>query len=500
MHYHISVADPGSNFLSLTYTIPDVTSDYIEIQLPAWRPGRYEIQNFAKNIQFIEAVSQSGEKLSLRKVTKDRWCIDTSGEKEVKVHYSYYAAVRNAGSSYVDETLWYLNFINFCFYTEGRINDACKVTLDLPDDFQIACGLSAFWDIADGIPCAYGNMLGAKDFYELVDCPLLASASLQKCDYEIEYVRFSVWVHGNLQPDWERIKRDFERFSREQIATMGEFPETLYYFLNLILPTAFYHGVEHRNSTMVVLGPDDEGEGLYADLLGVSSHELFHAWNIIRIRPIELLPYDFTKENYFRTCFVAEGCTTYYGDLFLKRAGVFDHETYIKELQVYMKRHFENSGAARQSLTDSSFDLWLDGYEKGIPDRKVSVYHKGALAALILDLYIRRKTDHKQSLDDVMRLLWVRFGKPYIGYSLQDYIDIVEEVAGESIEWYWQECIFGNEPLDTRLNETMAFVGLQMMTFSNGSIQLNVLEDLHAQVQREKWLSSVQENVVDVEE
>ena len=239
---------------------------------------------------------------------------------------------------------------------------------------------------------------------------------------------------------------------------------------------------------------------MYTDLLGVSSHELFHAWNIIRIRPIELLPYDFTKENYFRTCFVAEGCTTYYGDLFLKRAGVFDHETYIKELQVYMKRHFENSGAARQSLTDSSFDLWLDGYEKGIPDRKVSVYHKGALAALILDLYIRRKTDHKQSLDDVMRLLWIRFGKPFIGYSLQDYIDIVEEVAGESIEWYWQECIFGNEQLDTRLNEAMTFVGLQMTTFSNGSIQLNVLEDLHAQIQREKWLSSVQEHAVDLEE
>jgi predicted metalloprotease with PDZ domain len=133
---------------------------------------------------------------------------------------------------------------------------------------------------------------------------------------------------------------------------------------------------------MIVLGPDDEGEGLYADLLGVSSHELFHAWNIIRIRPKEMLPYDFTKENYFRTCFVAEGCTTYYGDLFLKRAGVFNDETYIKELQVYMKRHFENSAHATQSLTDSSFDLWLDGYEKGIPNRKVSVYHKGALVGI----------------------------------------------------------------------------------------------------------------------
>jgi predicted metalloprotease with PDZ domain len=484
MHYQISGNDTESHFLLITYTIPEITSDYIEIQLPAWRPGRYEIQNFAKNIQFIEAISKSGQKLSLHKVTKDRWRVDTNDVDQVQIRYSYHAAIQNAGSSYVDSELWYLNFINFCMYTEGRIAERCTIELALPDGFEIACGLSSSFEVQ--------STLVAADFYELVDSPLLASATLQRCNYEVRGVQFSIWMHGNLKPNWERIKRDFRRFSREHIATMGEFPENKYHFLNLILPTAFYHGVEHHNSTMVVLGPDDEGEGLYTDLLGVSSHELFHTWNIIRIRPIELLPYDFTKENYFETCFVAEGCTTYYGDLFLKRSGVFNLEAYIKELQVYMKRHFENSGSSKQSLTESSFDLWLDGYEKGIPGRKVSVYHKGALVALILDIYIRRKTNHEQSLDDVMRLLWHRFGKPFVGYKLQDYIDIVEEVAGESLEWYWRECIFGNEPLETRLNEALSFVGLQMTTFSNGNIQLNVLDDFRAQFQRDKWLSSVE--------
>jgi predicted metalloprotease with PDZ domain len=481
MHYNISVSDPQSHLLLITYTIPEINEDYIEIQLPAWRPGRYEIQNFAKNIQFIEAISATGQKLSIHKVTKDRWRVGTEGEKEVKIRYAYYAVSQNAGTSYVDEELWYLNFINFCMYTEGRISEAYTIHLELPEGYHIACGLPS-----------KGNVLSAKDFYQLVDSPLLASQSLQKCAYVVRGVQFNIWMHGNLKPNWRRIERDFRRFSREQIAMMGEFPETDYHFLNLILPNAFYHGVEHHNSTMIVLGPDDEGEGLYADLLGVSSHELFHAWNIIRIRPKEMLPYDFTKENYFRTCFVAEGCTTYYGDLFLKRAGVFNDETYIKELQVYMKRHFENSAHATQSLTDSSFDLWLDGYEKGIPNRKVSVYHKGALVALILDLFLRKKTNHAQSLDDVMRLLWVRFGKPFIGYTLEDYISTVEEVAGETLEWYWNDCIFTSEPLEFRLNEALAFVGLQMSTFSNGNIQLNVLDDFKAKLQRDKWLATVQ--------
>ncbi|GGC04881.1 M61 family metallopeptidase [Dyadobacter sediminis] len=482
MHYSISVPDPQSRLLHIIYTITRIETDYIEVQLPAWRPGRYEIQNFAKNIQFIEAVSATGRKCDLYKVTKDRWRVGTEGENEIQIRYTYYANVRNAGTSYVDEELWYLNFINFCMYTESRISEAYTIDLDLPENYTIACGLSLKGK----------NRLFAKDFYELVDSPLLASQSLQKCEYQVENVRFMVWMHGNIRPDWKRIEHDFRRFSAEQIATMGEFPETEYHFLNLILPTAFYHGVEHHNSTMIVLGPDDEGEGMYTDLLGVSSHELFHAWNIIRIRPKELLPYDFTKENYFRTCFVAEGCTTYYGDLFLKRAGVFDEEAYLMELEVYMKRHFENSANATQSLADSSFDLWLDGYEKGIPDRKVSVYHKGALAALILDLYLRKISDHRQSIDNVIRLLWVRFGKPFIGYSLQDYKDIAEEVAAESLEWYWNDCIFTSEPLETRLNEALEFVGMHMSVSEDSLVQLHVSEDLHGKAQRDKWLSSVQ--------
>ena len=157
-----------------------------------------------------------------------------------------------------------------------------------------------------------------------------------------------------------------------------------------------------------------------------------------------------------------------------------------------MKRHFESNGRAAQSLLESSWDLWLDGYEKGIPDRKVSVYHKGALVALILDLYLRKKYDHARSLDDVMRLLWQRFGKPFVGYSYEDYSAIVVEVAGDPLDWYWEECIEGTVPLEARLNESLAFVGLQMMTSSNGSVQLNVLDDTKAARQWERWLASAQ--------
>jgi predicted metalloprotease with PDZ domain len=480
MHYCLSAPNAESRFIEVECHIGSIATETIELQLPAWRPGRYELQNFAKNIQKFGVFDKEGQPLSCHKITKDRWLVQTPNIPEITVRYNYYANIQNAGSSYVSNDFWYVNPVNLCVYAEGYLNKPCTLELAIPDNFQIACGLTK----------NDNKTLWAKDYYELVDSPLMASATLQCQTYHINDTIFYVWMQGNIKPNWQQIIIDFQKFTTAQMATMGSFPETKYHFLNLILPTPYYHGVEHRHSTMIVLGPDDEGEGLYTDLLGVSSHELFHAWNIIRIRPKELLPYDFTKENYFSTCFVAEGVTTYYGDLFLRRSGVFDDTAYYRELQVYMKRHFENNRHAHQSLVESSWDLWLDGYEKGIPQRKVSVYHKGALAALILDLTIRKIHHHQRSLDDVMRTLWQRFGIPFVGYSFEDYQSVVEEIAGESLTWYWKDCILSNIPLENHLNHALAWVGLQMVTFSDGTVHLQELENERAILQRKKWLNS----------
>ena len=500
MHYRLSADRIAGSSTALHYIAVDahlthITSSEIDLQLPAWRPGRYELQQFAKNIQRFSIVDGNGQPLPFRKITKDRWRVQTNGATELVAHYNYYALLStpnllNAGSSFISATLLYVNPVNLCLYAEGRITEPCTLELAIPDGWMVACGLDEIK------PKTYG----AADFYELADSPLIAAPFIQHIQYDVNGIPFHVWIQGGRRTDGEptfnteRIVRDFSRFSRKQVELYGEFPERAYHFLTLILPVPFYHGVEHRHSTMLVLGPNDEGEGIYQDLLGVSSHELFHAWNIIRIRPVELLPYDFTQENYFSTCFVAEGVTTYYGDLILRQSGVFTDEAYLKELQVVFKRHFEHNGHAFQSLTESSWDLWLDGYDKGVPDRKVSVYHKGAIAALILDLHIRQRTSHGRSLDDVMRLMWQRFGKPFVGYTLNDYRELTEAVAGESLDWYYDLCIFGNSPLETKLNEYLAWVGLQVIdeepTLDQpGGIRLLDLANEAGYRQRARWLN-----------
>lgn len=472
MRYKIYAENPQSHFLTIEMEVENITSDRIKIQLPAWRPGRYELQNFAKNIQTFEITDELNRKVDFHKVSKDRWKVYTKGASKLTVKLRYYAFIQhpsgvfaNAGSSYVDENTLYVNFVNCLPYVNGRMHEPCSVELNLPDTYKVACGLQY-----------KNNTLWADDYYHLVDSPVLASPYLQSQQFAIGDVDFYVWFLGNYQPNWEKIVLDFTKFSQKQIDVMGDFPEKEYHFINWILPVSFYHGVEHRSSTMVVLGPDTEGDGLYSDLLGVSSHELYHAWNICKIRPVEMLPYDLTRENYFQTGFVAEGVTTYLGDVFLKQSGVFSLEEYLKEFETTLKRHFEQDGKSSMSLVEASFDLWLDGYVASIPHRRVSIYNKGAVVAFLLDGYIRQATQHQKSIHDVMRLMWERFGKTAIGYSLADYRTIAEEVAGGSLSTYFEECILGNTPLETQVQALLSWYGIEVTFDEALKVQLQLLD------------------------
>jgi len=481
MHYIIHCEDTSTHFLTIEMKINHISSPSIELQLPAWRPGRYELAHFAKNIGRFEVFDQNEKPVSFSKLTKDRWKVLTSGIGELTIRYTYYAQQKDAGGSWLDDAIVYINFINCILYVEGRLNEKCTVELRMPENYQIASGLSE----------TAHHVLEAENYYQLVDSPMVASHAMQHETYSVEDTTFHLWLKGNCQPDWNRVKEDFVSFTRKQIVVMGDFPCRDYHFLFQWLSVKHYHGVEHQNSTTIVLGPDTDFERLYPELLGISSHELFHTWNVIRIRPKELLPYDFTQENYFPTGFVAEGVTTYYGDLFLKRSGVFSLEEYLTELNTTMKRHFDHHGKAFQSLVESSFDLWLDGYTAGVPNRKVSIYHKGAVVAMILDLEIRQRTGHVRSLDHVMRFMWEHFGKTNVGYSLDDYRAVVEEVTGRSQQSYFDECITGNAPLENRLNQALDFVGLEWVTDQEGMSQLRVKENISGEQWENlsKWLN-----------
>ena len=457
MKYIISYSKPHRRYVNIEFIADQIDSDELTIQLPVWRPGRYELGSFAKNIQQWAAFDAAGNALAFQKTSKDTWKVATKDIATVHIKYNYFANELNAGSTFIDDTQLYVNPVNCCLYIPNRINEPCTLDIIVPEDFQLAIGNNKSKS-TNGFNCSFTS------FHDLADNPFIASNTLQHDTYDCGAIKFHVWIHGECKPDWTTIKKDFKKFSEVQLKTMEYFPNKEFHFLIHILPYRAYHGVEHTTSTMITLGP---GHALmktvtYEDLLGVCSHELFHVWNIKTIRPIEMQPYDYAKENYSKLGYVAEGVTTYYGDLFLFRSKVFNREQYFKTFNERLQRHYDNYGRFNLSVADSSFDTWLDGYVKGIPNRKTSIYGEGCLLAFISDLFIQKNSNNKYSLDDVMRYLNNNYALKGIGYSDLDYKAAIEHFAQQPFDNIFDNFINGTADFSPLLKEYMDYVGCEL--------------------------------------
>lgn len=468
--YIFSYTEPQCHLIDIEFIAADISSDEVTIQLPAWRPGRYELGNFAKNVKQFVAQDEKGKALSFKKATKDSWEIRTRGAKELHIKYSYYAVDLNAGSTYLDEQQLYVNPVNCCIYIPERISEACTIELKVPANYQVATSMPSATPDKKQDDTSYKHSLAAKDFHELADSPFIASATMQHSTLLLEGVAFHIWFQGECKPNWAKVTNDFLSFIKEQFISMrGPIPSNEYHFLFHILPYRFHHGVEHLGSTVIALGPPYEvmrGD-TFLELLSVSSHELFHAWNIKAIRPAEMHPYDYTKENYSRLGFVCEGVTTYYGDFFLYRSGIYTDAEYFRSMARHLHAHFDNFGRYNLSVADSSFDTWLDGYTEIVPHRKTSIYSEGCMLALMTDLMIRKYTNNERSLNDVMQHLYNEFAKKERGYTEADYQATVEKISGHSFDEFFRNYVYKASDYKNALIECMDYVGLQLVISSS---------------------------------
>lgn len=456
--YLMHQKNPASHYIYIDLYIDNVSSDSLNLQLAAWRPGRYELGNFAKNIKRVDVFNEKNETVSYRKLNKDLWQINSKGCKSLKVTYSYYAAELNAGACYADTHQLYVNPVHCCMAVEGRTGEQHHVELQVPENYKVATSL-----VTDG------KTLIAQNYEELVDSPFIACADIKSDVYEVNNIKFHVHFVGECRPDFEKIKTDFSAFTRKQIEFWGGCPADDYHFLFQVLPHKFYHGVEHQKNTVIAIGPGYavNSGATYEDILGVSCHELFHAWNIKYIRPSEMLPYDYTKENYARTGYVYEGFTTYYGDKLLLSSDVFSVDQYFKTLEERLQKHFHNFGRYNLGVADSSWDNWLDGYVPGAPYRKTSIYDEGNLVAFILDAKILEYTNNKKSLRDVCVLLYDRFGKQHKGYTENDILQLVNEVSGKDFTAFFEMYVNAAHDYEVPLKEAFDYLGIEFIKEKN---------------------------------
>ena len=460
INYIISYKHPHRHYVDFKLETNTNSVKNMRFQLAAWRPGRYELGNFSQNIRNWCAFDENGISLNFKKINKDLWEVDTKNTKKISVTYSYYSNQLDAGSCYLDEFQLYLNPVQCCFYIPGRIDEKYNLIIEKPDNYKIASSLEI-----------NNNKLISNGYEELAESPIICSSNLQKNTYKINNTKFHIWFQGECKVNWHKIIKDFSLFTQKQINHFEGFPVNEYHFLFQITPYKSYHGVEHTKNTVILLGPSDQiMNERYEDLLGVCSHELYHTWNIKSIRPKELFPYDYTKENYFRTGFVAEGVTTYMGDLTLYTSGVFSWEEFIKTQNQNLDRHLMNYGRFNLSVADSGFDSWLDGYKLGAPDRKVSIYPDAALCMLMVDLEIIINSNGKFSLHSVMKDLYHNFGLKNIGYSELDFQKICIKFGGTKVSNIFKDHIYDTKNYIPTLNSLLGQIGLELIEKKNPNL------------------------------
>ena len=449
MKYIVKFNNAERHYINLELVVDTSKVNSLKMQLPAWRPGRYELGNFAKNIKDFSVLSGDGKTIPFTKKTKDLWQIECAEFAQVNVSYSYYASELNAGSTFLDNNQLYINPVNCMLYNVDDYGASFEIEFSIPSDYHIYSSLKSISK----------NTLYATNFEELADSPIIASNNAQSKSITLNNINFNFCFQGEINIDWNRLLQDFKLFIEYQIQLFGSFPHKDFLFLFQITPYRSYHGVEHHKSTVILLGPSyDIFKNFYSELLGVSSHELYHVWNVKNIRPQEMAPYDFSRENYTQMGYVTEGVTTYMGDRILYESGVFSLNQYFEELQKLFQRHFHNDGRNHYSVAESSWDSWLDGYVAGAPARKVSIYVEGALIALICDAKIRKSTSYKKSLHDVMKSMYQGSDK-LSPYGKKIYKEKLESISKSSFDDVFNNLIYNTLDFSNYLESALEVFG-----------------------------------------
>lgn len=454
LYYELSFPRPHQQIIEIALTYW-ADAGVAHFRLPHWRPGRYELQNYARLVADVRATDEEGAPLICKKFQSHGWAVEVPAATQLRLRYRFFANQTDAGGTYLDARHLLFNGITCLMYPAQALEQPCQMKLHLPEAFKLSGGLNE----KEG---AYHF----SDFHTLVDSPFLAGPDLQHEALTLAAFPIHLWVLGDAHPDFERWKRDIEQYSRAQLEFWGSCPVEEYHYLYFMLPHRYRHGVEHHQSTVIVMGPGrniNQPEA-YQSLLEISSHEFFHTWNVKALRPADMWPYRYEEENYSALHYVTEGITTYYGDLMLWKAGIWGLDEWIKSINGELGRHYQTGAQEFISLTEASFDSWVNGYRiDGFPNRRISFYTKGYLVSMLLDTEIRRLTDHRASLDTVITELYYRVTGENRGYTRADYLSVIEGQTGHSFEAFFAQYIDGTQDLKPALQQLGQIYGLMMV-------------------------------------
>ncbi len=458
--YKLSMPDPNNHQFHVEMELSKFKEKVLRIKLPVWAPGSYMVREFSKHINLVHAKNQSGKALKIKKEDKNTWLIETDNAEKIIVNYEVYAFDLTVRTSFLDHTHGYVNGTSVFMYVDGYKN--LKGRLDVVPHFSFSDVATALKTAGDALAGDHVFGFAFDDYDQLVDCPI-EIGNHEKFEFMAAGIKHRVVIYGEGNHDIELMKKDMARICNATTAVFGSNPNKDYLFIIHNTENGG-GGLEHLNSTTLNVRRFSYEGSRYLGFLSLVAHEYFHLWNVKRLRPIELGPFDYDKENYTSLLWVMEGFTSYYDELLLRRGDFYTKEQYLKTLFNTINSVENQPGNKIQPVAHASFDAWIKLYHpnENSYNTTISYYSKGQLIGAVIDAMIISSSNGKKSLDDFMRLLYDKYYvKAKRGFKEDEFKKDLEEFIGNNLDSFFADYIHGTKPLD--YEKAFASIGLHVL-------------------------------------
>jgi predicted metalloprotease with PDZ domain len=452
LQYTLAFPAPHTHYYEVAFEVGGVSAPHLDFQMPTWTPGSYLQREFARHVRDFAAHGAGGAPLRWEKTDKATWRVATGGARAVRVTYRVYANELTVRTSHLDASHAYFNGASVFMYVKGATEQPLRLRVRAPEGWRVTTPLALRPDDE--------GFYSAPSYDVLVDSPtevgthrLIEFTALGKPH------RIAIWGEGNY--DAAQLQTDFTKIIEQGAAIFGGVPYEHYTFIIHLQP-GLRGGLEHLNSTTCQASPNTfKPRRSYLRFLDLIAHEYFHLWNVKRIRPETLGPFDYQRENYTRALWFAEGFTDYYAQQLLRRAGLTSPAEYLENLASVILTYETTPGGRAQSPAEASFDAWIKYYrpDENSINTTYSYYDSGALLAWMLDAEIRSRTNGAKNLDDVMRHLYENYALKGVGFPEAELKGAFERVAGGDLTEFFSRHVYGTEEFP--FDKYLALAGLR---------------------------------------
>ncbi|MFD2874347.1 M61 family metallopeptidase [Mucilaginibacter ximonensis] len=452
--YNISFPEAQAHYADIELKITGLKQDELELKMPVWTPGSYLIREFERNIESLRA-SANNKPLAAVKTRKNIWKLHTAGIDAVTVKYRVYAFEISVRTSFIDATHAFLSSPDMFLYPGNMLHAPATIHIKPYKEWNA---------VSTSLEKVNGDTFTrySPDFDILFDSPI-EIGNQDIFNFDADGVHYEVCMQGGGNYDKERLKNDLAKIVAEEVAIYGENPNKHYTF---IVHNALKSGggLEHLSSTTLGASRDayatDRG---YQNFLSLAAHEHFHLWNVKRLRPIVLGPFDYDNEAYTTNLWIAEGFTAYYQDIIVRRTQLYTPENYLGVLAEDINLLENSEGAKVQTLSEASYDAWIKAYRpnENSGNSTISYYTKGSIIALLLDLEIINDSKGQYSLDDVMKYMYNEYYKiKKRGYTDAEFKAGLEKFANKNLDDFYAQYINGLTPVN--YNHYLGFAGYKL--------------------------------------